>query len=223
MEIVRSARRIVFEFSCVLLLGSMSLQAQCPNTGETKIIKPAQGTGYYFYRFLGDSSFRYFLDGKTFSFNDKDDPGRTFIFIDDFVYESVLAPKAEVAAYVKSSVAVDILRAQAKREQDYFKGLDPSMVITDYGPAFRKNPDGTDDRLFYLWKKKNPPGKHAATQFMVSTLIKDGVVVLSVMMMHDESVSEDDAFLKIQKYTSQFDLLSNEQCAQVLSLPSEPK
>jgi len=33
--------------------------------------------------FMGESSFRYFLDGKTFSFNDKDDPGKTIIFIDD--------------------------------------------------------------------------------------------------------------------------------------------
>jgi hypothetical protein len=36
---------------------------------------------------MGDSSFRYFLDGKTFSFNEKDDPGKTFIFIDDIAYE----------------------------------------------------------------------------------------------------------------------------------------
>jgi hypothetical protein len=216
-----SAWRISFLFSSVLLLGTVYLHSQCPDTGQTKVIKPNQGTGYDFYRFMGASSFRYFLDGKTFSFNDKDDPGRTFIFIDDIAYESILVERVDLAEYVKSSKTIDILRAQAKHHQDYFKKADPSMVITDYGPASRKNPDGSEDRLFYLWKKENPPGKKAATQYLCSTLIKDGVVVLSLMTMK-ASVSEDDVFLQIQKYTSHFDLLSSNQCAQVLSMPSAP-
>lgn len=216
---VPSAWRTFFLFSSALLLASVYLHAQCPNTGETKVIKPNQGTGYYFYRFMGDSSFRYFLDGKTFSFNDKGDPGRTFIFIDDMAYESILVERADFAEYVKSSKDIDVLRAQAKHEQDYFKKLDPSMVITDLGPASRKNPDGSDDRLFYLWKKENPPGKKVATQYMLSTLIKDRVVVLSLMPTR-ASVSEDDYFLQIQKYTSHFDLISSDQCAKVLSAPT---
>jgi hypothetical protein len=216
-----SAWRIFFLFSSAMFLGTVSLHTQCPDTGQTKVIKPNQGTGYYFHRFIGDSSFRYFLDGKTFSFNDKDDPGKTFIFIDDFAYESILVERADLAKYVKSSKAIDILRAQAKNEQDYFKRGDPSIVITDYGPSARKNPDGSDDRLFYLWKKDNPPGKKAAPQYLVSTLIKDGVVVLSLMPTK-ASVSEDDFFLQIQKYTSHFDVMSSDQCAKVLSMPTAP-
>jgi hypothetical protein len=214
--------RTIFQFFCVLCLGTLHLHSQCPNTGQTKVTKPSKGTGYYFFKFLGDSSYRYFLDGKTFSFNDKDDPGRTFIFIDDFAYESNLEQRADVAKYVKSSEAVDILRAQAKHEQDYFKQADPSIVITDYGPSSRKNPDGTDDRSFYLWKKENAPGKQAATQFMVSTLIEDGVVVLS-LMLRTAAVSDDDAFVQIQKYTSHFELLSSDLCARVLAAPSAPR
>jgi hypothetical protein len=216
-----SAWRMFFLISSVLFLGTACLHSQCPDTGQTKVIKPDQGTGYDFYRFMGDSSFRYFLDGQAFSFNDKDDPGRTFVFIDDIAYESILVERADLAQYVKSSNTLDILRAQAKHEQDYFKRADPPMVITDYGPASRKNPDGSEDRLFYLWKKENPPGKKAATQYLCSTLIKDGVVVLSLMPIK-ASVSEDDVFLQIKKYTSSFDLLSNDQCAQVLSMPSAP-
>ena len=216
-----SAWRIFFLFSSVLLLGTAYLHSQCPETGQTKVIKPDQGTGYDFYKFIGDSSYRYFLDGKTFSFNDKDDPGRTIIFIDDMAYESTLVERADLAEYVKSSKTIDILRAQAKHHQDYFKKGDPSMVITDYGPNSRKNPDGSEDRLFYLWKKENPPGKAAATQYLLSTLIKDGVVVLSLMPLK-ASVSEDTVWLQIQKYTSHFDSLSNTQCKQVLSMPSAP-
>ena len=206
----------------MLLLSNVYMHSQCPNTGQTTVTKPNQGTGYNFFRFQGDSSFRYFLDGKTFSLNDKDDPGKTFIFIDDFVYELTLVETADLAQYVKSSKDVDILRAQAKHQQDYFKQADPSMVITDYGPSSRKNPDGSDDRLFYLWKKQNPSGKDDATQFIVSTLIKDGVVVLSIIP-RKASFSEDDVFLKIQKYTSHFNLLSNDLCARVLAAPSAPK
>jgi len=213
--------RIFFLFSSVLLFGTVYLHSQCPDTGQTKVIKPDHGTGYDFYRFMGDSSFHYFLDGKTFSFNDKDDPGRTFTLIDDIAYESILVERVDLAEYVKSSKTIDVLRAQAKHHQDYFKKSDPSMVITDYGPASRKNPDGSEDRLFYLWKKENPPGKEAATQYLCSTLIKDGVVVLSLMPLK-ASVSKDDVLLQIQKYTSHFDLLSSDQCKQVLSMPSAP-
>lgn len=217
----RSASRMFFLCFSVLFLGAVCLYSQCPDTGETKVIKPAQGTGYYFYRFMGDSSFRYFLDGKTFSFNDKDDPGRTLIFIDDIAYESILVERADLAEYVQSSKTIDILRAQAKHHQDYFKRVDPSMVITDYGPSSTGNPDGSEDRVFYLWKKESPPGKKAATQYLCSTLVKNGVVVLSLMPMK-ESVSEGDVFLQLQKYTSRFDLLSSDKCAHVLSMPSVP-
>jgi hypothetical protein len=212
-------RRILFLFSSALFLGAVGLNAQCPDSGETKVMKPTKGTGYYFYRFLGDSSFRYFLDGRTFSFNDKDDPGRTFTFIDDIAYESTLVDKTTFAEYIKGPKPIDILRAQAKYEQDRYKKIDPSMVITDYGPPSNDNPDGGNDRLFYLWKKENPPGKEAATQFLVSTLVKDKVVLLSIMLVKP-SAKEDDVFLQLQKYTSHFGLISSDLCARVLSAPT---
>jgi hypothetical protein len=212
------AWRALLLFSSTLIFGAGPLRSQCPDNGQTKIIKPSQGTGYYFYRFLGDSSFVYFVDGESFSFNEKDDPGRTFFFIDDMGYESVLMERADLAEYVKSPNPLDILRAQAKHEQEYFKGADPSMLITDFGPSTRKNPDGSDDRTFYLWKKESAPGKQAATQYMLSTLVKNGVVVLSLMVMKP-SVTEGDVFLQIQKYTSHFDTISSEQCEKVLAMP----
>lgn len=215
------AWRVFFLFSAVLLLGSACVKAQCPDNKETKVIKPVEGTGYYFYRFMGDSSYRYFLDGKTFSYNDRDDPGRTFVFIDDIAYESILVERADLEEYVKSSKTIDILRAQAKHHQDYFKKGDPSMVITDYGVTPRQKPDGSEDRLFYIWKKENPPGKEAATQYLCSTLIKDGVVVLSIMPLK-ASVSEDDVNLQLEKYILHFDLMTSDQCKQVLSMPSKP-
>jgi len=208
-------------FSCAIVLSTIPLYGQCPNTGETKVIKPAQGTGYRFYKFIGDSSFVYFLDGKTFSFNDKDDRGRTIAFIDNFAYESTFVGNADLSKYIKSSEPIDVLRAQAKQQQDYFKKLVPSMKITDYGPSARKNPDGSDDRLFYLWKKESPPGSEAATQYLVSTTVKDGVIVLSIMLLN-ASTSEDEVFLQLRKYTSNFDLLSTERCAKVLAMPIAP-
>jgi hypothetical protein len=210
-----------FLFTFAMFVGVVYLYAQCPDNDQTKVIKPNQGTGFYFYRFLGDSSFVYFLDGKTFSFNDKDDPGRTFIFIDDMAYEVILVDKADFAKYIKGTKPIDILRAQAQYEQDYYKKAIPSSVITDLGPSSRKNPDFNDDRLFYLWKKENPPGKQAATQYVLSTLIKDRVVVLSIMVLK-ASVSEGDVFLQIEKYTGNFDLISSDQCAKVLSMPVAP-
>jgi hypothetical protein len=216
-----SVWRLFFLFSSAVFLGSASLHTQCPDNGQTKVIKPNEGTGYYFYRFLGESSFVYFLDGKTFSFNDKDDPGKTIIFIDDMAYESILEDKADFAKYIKGPKPVDILRAQAKYEQDYYKKMVPSVVITDYGPPSNENADGADNRHFYLWKKENPPGKEAATQFLLSALIKDKVVVLSIMLLKP-SVTEDEVFLQIQKYTSNLSLLSSAQCAKVLSMPTAP-
>jgi len=218
-----SAWRMVFLFSLLLMYGPVYLHSQCPDNGETKVIKPNKGTGYYLYRFLGDSSFRYFLDGKTFSFNDKDDPGKTIIFIDNMAYESIVKDKDrdDFKKYIKGSKAEDLLLAEAKQHQDYFKSLVPSIVITDFGISSGNNPDGSEGRAFYLWKKENPPGKEAATQYLCSTVIKNGVVVLSIMLIKP-SVSEDDVFRQLREYTSHFDTLSGDQCAQVLATPSAP-
>src|SRR5207244_11854907 len=65
--------------------------------------------------------------------------------------------------------------------------LVPSMVITDFGISSDKNPDGSEGRAFYLWKKDNPPGKAAATQYFCSTVVKNGVVALSIMLIDRKS------------------------------------
>lgn len=212
------ARRVPFLISSALFLGAVCLNAQCPDNGQTKVFKASQGTGYFFYRFLGDSSFRYFLDGKTFSLNDKDDPGRTIALIDDMAYELILEDRADFAKFIKGSKPIDILRAQAKYEQDSYKRRFPSVVITDIGPPSNVNPESSDDRLFYLWKKENPPGMETATQYLVSTLIKDRVVLLSIMLVKP-SVTQDDVFRQLEKYTAKFGLISSDQCAKALSMP----
>jgi hypothetical protein len=219
-----SAWRVVFLVSFMLMLGPVYLHSQCPDNGQTKVIKPNKGTGYYFYMFMGDSSFRYFLDGKTFSFNDKDDPGKTIIFVDNMAYESIVKDKDrdDIKKYIKGSKAEDILLAEAKQQQEYVKSFAPSIVITDFGISpGEKNPDGSEGRAFHLWKKENPPGKEAATQYYCSTVVKNGVVVLSIMLIKP-SVSEEDVFRQLQEYTSHFDTLSNDKCAQVLAMPTAP-
>jgi len=215
-----SPGRTFFLIFLTLFLGTLCPQAQCPDNGQTKVFNSKQGAGYYFYKFLGNSSFRYFLGGKTFSYNDKDDPGRTITFIDDMAYELILEDKADFAKFVKGSKPEDILLAQAKYEQDHYKKMDPTMVITDYGPPSKAN-DGSNDRPFYLWKKENPPGKEAATQYLVSTLVKERVVLLSIMLLKP-SVSENDVFRQLEKYTGSFTLISSDQCANVLSTSSKP-
>lgn len=213
-----SVWRMVFLASFLVMLCSAYLHSQCPDNGQTKVIKP-KGTGYYFYMFLGDSSFRYFLDGKTFSFNDKDDPGKTIIFIDNMAYESIVRNSDDFKEYLKGPKTEDILLAEAKQHQDYVKSVVPSVVITDFGISSASNPDGTEGRAFYLWKKENPPGKEAATQYFCSTVVKDGVVVLSIMLINP-SVSEDDVFRQLREYTSHFDTLSGDKCRQVLAMPA---
>ncbi|MGD0630776.1 MAG: hypothetical protein ABR987_15710 [Terracidiphilus sp.] len=212
--------RMIFLFASILFLCDDFLNAQCPNNEQTKVFNANRGTGFFFYKFLGESSFRYFLDGKTFSLKDKDDPGRTFVFIDDMTYELILEDKADFASYIKGSKPIDILRAQAKYEQDHYKKLVPSVVITDYGPPSNANPE-SDDRLFYLWKKENPPGMEAATQYLVSTLVKNRVVLLSIMLTK-ASASESDVFSQLQKYTGSFVLLSSDQCSNALAKPTAP-
>jgi hypothetical protein len=215
-----SAWRMFFLFSYALFLGTVRLHAQCPDNGQTRVFNSKQDAGYYFYKFLGDSSFRFFLGGKTFSYNDKDDPGRTFAFIDDMAYELIIEERADFAKYIKGSKLQDILLAQARYEQDHYKQMDPSMVITDYGPPSNAN-DGGNDRPFYLWKKESPPGKEAATQYLVSTLIKDKVILLSIILSKP-TVTENDVFRQLETYTGHFDLISGEQCASALAMQSNP-
>lgn len=205
-----------FLWIIVLVANSGILRSQCPNTGESKVFESNNGTGYYFYKFQGDGSFRFFLEGKTFSLNTKDNPGKAYIFIDDMAYEPLLIEKTQLLEYTKSSATLDILQAQAKYEQAYFKKIDPSMVIQDYGPTTTKNPDGSDNRMFYLWKKQSAPGKTPATQYLVSTVVKDGLFVMSFMPVSGKA-SEDDMIHRILNYASHFGTVSSDQCAQVLA------
>lgn len=221
MLYLKSNAQLFFLFLSISSLGTASLHPQCPNTGQTKVIKPDEGTGFYFYEFLGDSSFHYFLDGKAFSLNDKDDPGKTFLFIDKMIYEPLLIERAQLQEYTKSSKDIDIVRAQARYEQDLFKKRVPSMLIKDYGPAYTKNPDGSDNRLFYLWRKESAPGETAATQYLCSTMVKDRLFVMSFMPA-EGSIPADEMIRQIQNYMSHFDLLSSSQCAQVLAMPTAP-
>lgn len=223
-DLSASVRRTVFLIFFTVILCPVCLHSQCPDNGQTKVIKPNEGSGYYFNVFMGDSSFLYFLDGKTFSFNDKDDPGKTIIFIDDMAYESIVRDKDrdDIKKYTKGSKAEDILLAEAKQQQEYMKSFVPSIVITDIGISpGEKNPDGSEGRAFYLWKKENPPGKETATQYFCSTVVKNRVVVLSIMLIKP-SVSEDDVFRQLREYTSHFGTLSADKCAQVLAMPSAP-
>ena len=127
----------------------------------------------------------------------------------------------EIKKYMNGSKAEDILRAEAKQHQAYQKSVVPSLVITDFGISSDKNPDGSEGRAFYLWKKDNPPGKQAATQYLCSTVVKNRVVVLSIMLIKP-SVTEDDVFRQLREYTSRFDTLSGDKCAQVLAMPIAP-
>lgn len=47
--------RMFFLFSTTLFFGTLNIHSQCPDTGQTKIIKPSQGTGYYFTSDFGTS------------------------------------------------------------------------------------------------------------------------------------------------------------------------
>jgi hypothetical protein len=127
----------------------------------------------------------------------------------------------EIKKYIKGPKDEDLLLAEAKQHQGYFKSLVPLIVITDFGISSWKYPHGSEGRAFYLWKKENPPGEEAATQYLCSTVVKNGVVVLSIMLIKP-SVSEDDVFRQLREYTSNFDTLSGDQCAQVLAMPSAP-
>jgi len=217
MSQLLSGRCVFLLVFCGFLSVSIQSRAQCPDTGQTKVFNSKQGAGYYFYRFVGDGSFRYFLAGKTFSYNDKDDPGKTFAFIDDMAYELILEDKADFTSYIKGAKPIDLLRAQAQYEQDVYKKRFPSVVIKDYGPPANYDPN-SNDRLFYLWRKDSPPGMEVATQFLVSTLVKDKVVLLSIMLTQP-SASEKGAFLQIEKYTGSFALLTANECAEALSAP----
>ncbi len=135
-------------------------------------------------------------------------------------YELIVEDRSDFAGYVKGSKPQDILAAQARYEQDHYKQLDPSMVITDYGPPSNSNVGG-NDRPFYLWKKENPPGKEAATQYLVSTLVKDKVVLLSIMLLKS-TVTQNDVFRQLETYTGHFDLISGEQCARAFSVQPSP-
>lgn len=99
------------------------------------------------------------------------------MFMDDVAYESILVERTDLAGCVTSLKAIDMLRAQAKHQHGYFKRADPS--IGDHGlwtgPPTILLAVKTANSL----EKGKSCWKKAATQYLCSTLIKDGAVVLS--------------------------------------------
>ena len=61
----------------------------------------------------------------------------------------------------------------------------------------------------------------AATQYLVSILVKDRVVLLSIML-NKATASESDVFSQLQKYTGSFALLTSEQCSKALAKSTAP-
>jgi hypothetical protein len=207
-------------WSMILLLicASVTLASQCPDTGETKVIKPNEGTGYYFYRLIGIHSFQYFLDGKEFSFNSKDDPERTYTFIDKMAFEVVLVNKASFGKFIKKDTHQGILEAQAKYEQAYFKKIFKKVRITSLGEYWRPDAKGNPERLFLFWKKDSPSKSGTATQYLLSTMLDDDVVVvLSIIPLAGST--EADVFEQAKNYTGHFDLLTAEQYSRLPSAP----
>jgi hypothetical protein len=129
------------------ILASATQASQGPDTGETKGIKPNEGTGYCFYRLIGIHSFQCFLDGKDCSFNSNDDD-RTFTFIDKMAFEVILINKASFKGYIKKNTKLGILQAQAKYEQACFKKLIKKIRITSLGEYWRPDAKGNPERLF---------------------------------------------------------------------------
>jgi hypothetical protein len=202
---------------CLLLLAGPAL-CQCPDTGETRVIKPNEGTGYYFYHFNGSKSFRYYLDGKKFNLADKTESGRNFFFIDNMGFEVTLVNRSEFKELIKSSGIQGLLAAQAKYEQDNMRKLLPSIFITDLGFQWRMDQKGKRDRLFHLWKKQKSDKDSTGLQYLLTTPLDDNtVVILSMLILND--IAESEVFEQVGKYTSHFDLLSRDQCKVVLGMP----
>ena len=201
-----------------LLVPYNTAAAQCPNTGETKVIKPNVGAGYNFYYLIGAKSFQYYLDGKNFSMLETNDPSRHFFRVDKLGFEVMLAPKSDFKKFIKKLTLRSLLEAQAQYEQDYFKELSPNIVITDLGIKQQIDTNGAPGRFFLLWKKQNAVSDANGVQYLLSTpLDNNTVVVLSALIL--EGATESDVFAQLKTYTSRFNHVSSEQCQQLSSKP----
>ncbi len=205
---------LTFLFMCA----SVSLASQCPDTGETKVVKPFKGSGFYFYRLIGIHSFQYFLDGKEFSSNSKDNSDHTYTFIDKMAFEVVLVNKAAFKKYIKKDTPQGILEAHAKYGQAYFKEILKKTKITNLGHYWRPDKKGNPERLFLFWKKDSPSKSGVATQYLLSTMLDNDVVVaLSIIPLI--GCTEADVFQQAKNYTGHFDLLTAEQCSHLPQAP----
>lgn len=218
MKRENSFQRLLAGIAVCLSITVSSAFSQCPDTGETKVIKPHEGTGYHFYRLIGSKSFHYFLDGGKFSMADKSESGRNYFFIDQMAFEVVLADKADFKKFIQKESPEGLLVAQAKYEQEYFKKRMASVHITDLGSQWRVKKDGSPDRVFHLWKKQNSVNDPEGLQYLLSTpLDGDVVVVLSIVPL--QGTTESAVFGQVSKYTSHFELMSSDQCKQLLTSP----
>jgi hypothetical protein len=186
---------------------------QCPDTGETKVIKPHTGSGYWFYRLIGNHSFKYFLDGSSFNMNDRDSPGKTYFFIDKLGFEVMLIHRDSFMDSKLAPSPKDVLLAQAKYEQAYFKENMPEVQITNIGFKYSKDTLSKPSKPFYLWKQFKSKNGPNSSQFLLSTMLDNFVVVvLSILPL--KGSTEIDALHQVDTFVNHFDHLSSNECQQ---------
>jgi hypothetical protein len=132
------------------------------------------------------------------------------IKVDNLAHEIVVVKIADFLKTQKAGDDSDILTAQAKYEQAYFKSHDSTFVITDFGFNHRAASEDFPSRTYFLWKKENAPDKPWGVQYLCATVVNDKVVVISIIPLNQEA--EMTILTHIKHIAGSFDILSSELC-----------
>ncbi len=200
----RRRRRIAW--FCGLAMASSWAVADCPNSKSTVVFKSSQGGSYLFYYLMGERTFRFTVEGKSFRMDTARIPGHALYEIDDKVLQLDRVDRKSFASFAQGTGEAETLEAQVRYEQQYVKTTAPQAKITNFGTRTRTDRDGKNPRLFRIWKFQAP---EMQAQYLLTTLIDaDTVAMISASMPG----TDDDALDVLRAYALSLGSVSAADC-----------
>lgn len=183
--------------------------AACPGSKGTVVFNSSQGGSYLFYYLLGERTFRFSAEGKSFRMDAGRIPGHVLYEIDEKILQVDHVDRKNFASFVRGSGETQTLDAQARYEQHYVQTMAPEAKITDFGMRTKTDHDGKNPRLLRIWKFEMPQSQ---AQYLLTTLLDaDTVAMISASLPG----TDGEALDVLRSYAVSLQPMSAEDCDRI--------
>lgn len=180
---------------------------KCAPAGTVNVFNAQGGYVFIVSKTYGDGAFM--IPGSLFRKDAGAPPGSTQFTVDDVHYQYLSVPKAKFVASVAKADDASILAMHARLEHKFaLNAGSPFTSFQDQGNRPKEAAQGSPAFLFKLWTLKDPKKPQGASQYMLSTVVGDEVVLLSAIM--PSAAHEKRTMAVFDRYAASYALLQSQ-------------